>query len=74
METGTSNGGHFTTTKFLHVPSRFWVIWITGHKLDFCWISMEKYAVTLSYLFSGPVLESQNIHVVLDRAVELLLR
>jgi hypothetical protein len=68
---------HYATATFLHKPSVFRLVWINGHKFDFCRVSVEKYTVTLSYLFARSVLENQNTHAVLPtmgivRAIEML--
>jgi hypothetical protein len=50
-----------TTAKFLDVPSRFRVVWVTRHKFDFCRVSVEKHLVTLLNLYAGLVSQYHGV-------------
>jgi hypothetical protein len=42
-----------STSKFLHVPSLFWAVWVRRHDFDFCRVPVEKYVITPLYFFTG---------------------
>ena len=66
-ERTTRNHGienHYTTTKFLNMPSVFRLVWIEGYKFDFCRVSMKADVVALFNLFPRSILQHQSVHKI----------
>src|SRR6185437_5315574 len=52
----------YAPAEFLHAPSGIWIVGITRHKLDLRRVSMEKYAIAVSNLLAGSILQYKGSH------------